>query len=153
MNAKDIALSAYSRAVAAEEVRLAAIEDAKAEEKRKNEERHRGNFEAALLILNEWFPGVQWTYEIEGDWGHDMIVYDASESQWPPSFKLKVNRYLIDMNEPDAGYKMEFEVGDYVVDTMSGGYSYFSGTKVKSPADVGRYLKRKEDREANRRND
>jgi hypothetical protein len=44
------------------------------------------------------------------------------------------------MNAPESGYRIVIEVGDYVNDTSSLGYSYFSGVKVNSAADIGRYL-------------
>lgn len=142
MSAKDIALKAYEQALAAVEAERLAEQARKAEEARLKEARHQEVFNAALPTLNSWFPGVDWTFEIDGDFGGDTIVYDAGENQYPPSFRLKIIRYLIDMNTPEAGYQIKFEVGDYVLDHQSG-YHYFSGGTVKSPADIGRYLERK----------
>src|SRR4051812_42850633 len=107
------------------------------DERRRKHAEHVKDYAAALPVLNEWFPGVEWTWREEGDYGYDTIVTDAHE-QWPPSFKLKVFRRLIDMNEPLAGYRVIIEVGDHHTDTSPGtvGYRYFSGTEVKGPADV-----------------
>lgn len=141
MSARDIALTAYQQALDAAEAEERAKIEAQRQERLRKEAQERETFEAALPILNRWFPGVTWTYDVEGDWGNDVIVTDADEAD--PTFKLKVNRYLRDMNDPAAGVTVEIEVGDYQRDSSMPGYSYFSGIKVKSAADVGRYLMRK----------
>lgn len=140
MSARDMAINAYKQALAAakaEELRKAEEE---AERERTKREYHRQIFESALPVLNEWFPGVAWDFEIAGDFRHDTIVFDADENQYPPSFKLKVDRRLVDMNDVGGGYRIDIEVGDYSPDTSMPGYSYFSGRKVHSAADIGRYL-------------
>lgn len=137
--AAEQALTAYELAVRAEEERKAAEEAAeRAENERRNAERLK-DFEAALPVLAEWFPGVEWTWAMMGDYGNDTVLWDVSEG-WPPSFMLRVQRFLIDMNEPEAGYRVKITVGDYVRDTSMEGYKYFQGAEVKSAADVGRYL-------------
>lgn len=93
---------------------------------------HEANYEAALPILAEWFPGVEWSWYAMGDYSFDTILVDASES-WPPSFMLRVERGLKDA-------PADIEVGEYRPDTSMPGYSYFSGAAVKSAADIGRYL-------------
>lgn len=145
MNARDIALSAYAQAVAAEEARLAAVQAEIDAAEQKQQADQRRLFDAALPILSEWFPGVEWAYEIGGDFNRDVLVHDAREEQWPPSFKLLVKR-IHNRQDPADITHIEFEAGDYVADTMSGGYTYFSGVKIKSPADLGRYLKGREER-------
>jgi hypothetical protein len=146
--AKDIALSAHAQALAALEAERKAEEERKAKEIREREERQRATFDAALPTLKKWFPGVEWQYSIMGNYGLDVIVTDASEI-WPPSFRLKVNRTLIDMNEPSAGFKVSIEVGDYRRDTSLPGHSYFVGSEVHSAADVGRYLAARADHNLN----
>lgn len=145
--ASTIALSAYEQAVAAAEVEAAHEEALKENERREELARHRRAYEAALPILGKWFPGVEWNWNPEGDYGHDTILTDRSE-QYPYSFKLRVQHYLLDMNEgPRAGYVTQIEVGDYVANTGEGAYgTYFAGTRVKGPADVGRYIQRKQER-------
>jgi hypothetical protein len=142
--AKDIALSAHAQALAAAEVERKAEDLRKAEEDRKRDEWYRATFDTALPTLREWFPGVEWQYSLMGNYGLDVIVTDASEV-WPPSFRLRVSRTLIDMNKPNAGFKIDIEVGEYRQDTSLPGHSYFAGSKVKSAADVGRYLAARED--------
>lgn len=144
MSAADIARSAYEQAKAAAEMDRLHKEAFLMDAERTKRLMHEDDFAAALPILNEWFPGVEWKWTTGEDYGgYDTLVYDALESQWPPSFKLKVDCRLIDMNEgPSAGYRVDIEIGDYRTDTSPGtvGYRYFSGGKVKSAADVGRYL-------------
>ncbi len=140
--AADIARTAYEQALAAAEMERLHEEALKEDERRRKHAAHVAEFEAALPILAKWFPGVEWTWHEEGGYGFDTIITDAAED-WPPSFKLRVNRHLIDMNEPDAGYRVKIEVGDYRSDSQ--GYSYFSGGEIRSAADVGRYLERKAD--------
>jgi hypothetical protein len=139
-SAREIALPAYEQAILAAE-RKAATQEAErlAEVARKRAERQ-AEFNAALPYLNEWFPGVEWEWEQDGDYGFDTIVYDASEG-YPPSFKLRVHN-------PPKG--VTIEVGDYVQDTSMPGYKYFSGTPIGSAAALGGYLKRKEERDAKR---
>lgn len=129
--AADIAKTAYEQALAAAEAE-AARREAKIEAARQQRLAERqAEFDAALPILNEWFPGVEWTWKQMGDYGHDTIITDAAET-WPPSFKLKVEKF--------KGEPVKIMIGDYVQDTSLPGYSYFSGGEVKSAADVGRYL-------------
>jgi hypothetical protein len=102
-------------------------------EERRNREIHQKRFEAALVPLNVWFPGVKWEYEIGGDFFcNDTIIFEQGE--YPPPFKLKA------VGPVNPGKHMEFEVGDYHQDSSMPGYTYWSGTKVKSAADLGRYL-------------
>jgi hypothetical protein len=132
MSASEIAKTAYAQAVALAEAEDARKKAKREEERRRNREIHQKRFEAALVPLNVWFPGVKWTFEIGGGWPGDTIIFE--EGAYPPPFKLKV------IGPVDPGKHMEFEVGEYRVDHMSGDYSYFSGTKIKSAADLGRYL-------------
>lgn len=143
MSAKDIALSAYEQAKAAAHMEKLHEEALQMDRERSNYLHNKAVFEASLPILNKWFPGIEWEWQMEGDYGNDVIVWDASEEEWPPSFKLKVNRFFIDMNEPDAGYKVEIQIGDYRPDNLSGGYNYFSGAVVRSAADIGLYLEKR----------
>lgn len=144
-DARSIALSAHEQAKKAAALEAAHEEAIKEDRRRQEIARHTKAFEAALPILNEWFPGVEWIWWVDGDYSNDTIVTDASEN-WPPSFKLRVDRLLIDMNEPSAGCRSVIEVGDYRRDTSLPGHIYFAGSKVKGPADIGRYLQAQEDR-------
>lgn len=142
-SAKYVALCAAAIAREAAELEAAHKAAIQEDERRWRESVHRKAYEAALPILAEWFPGVEWDWFQMGDYNNDTILVDRSEP-WPPSFRLMVIRYLLDMNEPEAGYKVEIKVGDYRQDSSLPGYSYFEGSKVTSPADVGRYLEGKE---------
>jgi hypothetical protein len=133
----DIALNAHDQAIAAAE--------AKAEERRKEEEAEkarklevgRERFEKALPTLNEWFPGVEWVWELGGDFQHDVIVTDKADG-YRPSFKLCVT--------VRKSGEVEVQVGDYRADSSMQGYSYFSGTPIRSAADLGAYLIKQGDR-------
>lgn len=144
--AREIARSAYEQAKAAAAAEQAEKERQEAEEAARKRQVHLDAYEAALPILAEWFPGVKWEWTADGSFGHDTILWDASEAQWPPSFRLKVDRFLIDMNDPGAGYRVEIKVGDYRPDSSMPGYSYFQGGTIRSAADLGRYLERLEQR-------
>jgi hypothetical protein len=139
MNAREIALKAHEQELEAVEAERQLEAERQQEEDRKKRERLKDAFEAALPKLNEWFPGVEWTWVLYGNFENDCIVWDSSET-WSPSFKLRVQRFITDMNAPESGYRIVIEVGDYVQDTSMTGYSYFSGVKVNSAADIGRYL-------------
>jgi hypothetical protein len=137
-SAKDIALSAAAQAREAATLEAAHEEALAMERARQKDEDARKDVEAALTKLNEWFPGVEWVWQRDGDewgwqrggdYGFDTIVWDASET-WPPSFLLLVGRH--------GPHGVTIKVGDYT--TGSDGYSYFSGGIIKGPADVGRYL-------------
>lgn len=128
--AVDIAARAYEQAIAAAERDRLAKDAEEAERQAAKRKAHQANFNAALPLLNEWFPGVEWEWHQMGDYGYDTIVTDVNEV-WPPSFRLNVKRYK---NE------IEIRVGDYRPDTSLPGYSYFSGTRIRSAADLGRYL-------------
>jgi hypothetical protein len=134
--AREIALPAYEQAVLAAERKAAAQEAERQAAIAEKKAQRQAEFDAALPYLNEWFPGVVWLWEQDGDYGFDTIVYDASEG-YPPSFKLRVHN-------PPKG--VVIEVGGYVQDTSMPGYKYFSGTPIKSAADLGAYLKSKEKR-------
>lgn len=141
-SARDIATSAYAQAKAAAEMARLHDEALNLNAEYDKLMRHETEYRESLPVLAVLFPGVEWVWTTGEDYGgYDTIMYDASES-WPPSFKLRVVRRLIDMNEPSAGHRIDFEVGDYRTDTSPGteGYRYFSGSKVKNAADVGRYL-------------
>lgn len=129
-SAAKIAQSAHEQALAAiaERERQRAAEEA--ERERLARERHAKAAADAIAVLGEWFPGVTWEWDAMGDYGHDTVLWDASES-WPPSFLLKAER---------RKYGIEILVGDYRPDTSMPGYKYFSGGVVRSAADVGRYL-------------
>jgi hypothetical protein len=141
MSASEIAKTAYAQAVALAEAEEARKQAEREEEERRNREKeerrnreiHQKRFEAALVPLNVWFPGVKWEYEIGGDFFcNDTIIFEQDE--YPPPFKLKA------LGPVNPGKHMEFEVGDYLQDSSMPGYTYWSGTKVKSAADLGRYL-------------
>lgn len=139
MTARDLALSAAYQARKAAALEAAHEEALRMDAERTKDETARKDYEAALPILAEWFPGVEWTYARSGDYGYDTIVWDASEAT--PAFLLYVHRRMLDMNEPSAGYRVHIEVGDYVPATGDAvGHSYFRGRPVKGAADVGRYL-------------
>ncbi len=140
MSAREIALSAHAQAVAAEEARIQAIADDRAREEERKLAKHRENFQAALRTLGKWFPGVFWSWEVGGDYGFDTLVFERDE----PTFRLKVHTWMT------KGYQnIEIQIGDYVLDRHSG-YHYFSGVKVRSAADVGRYLMKKEENDTTR---
>jgi hypothetical protein len=139
VTARDIALRAHEQALAASAAEQQAREARQAEDARREHERHEERFEAALPMLTAWFPGVEWTWRAMGNYNNDTVLWDASEN-WPPSFKLKVTWYMIDMNQPEAGRRVEIKVGDFRPDTSMPGHSYFAGSVVQSAADVGRYL-------------
>lgn len=141
-SAKDIALAARAQALRDEKSRAFKEAAARAAEEARKAEQHRLTAEAAIEKLSEWFPDVEWTWFMGGDYDYDTLLHDAAE-EWPWSFMLKATRRLIDLNEPEAGYHVEIAVGDYARDTFMSGYSYFSGSPVKSAADVGRYLEQK----------
>jgi hypothetical protein len=131
MPAREIALSAAKIAREAAELEAAHEEAIKEDARRARHAQHLERYLAALPILGQWFPGVSWMWQAEGDYGYDTIVYDASEN-WPPSFKL-----LVGWN-PDRSLRIE--VGSYRSDSSMPGYSYFAGSAVRSAADIGRYL-------------
>lgn len=134
MKAADIAKSAYAQAlVAAEDQRIRREAEVEAARQKKRAERQ-AEFDAALPVLNRWFPGVEWQWHQMGDYDFDTIVTDAAET-WPPSFKLKVEKL--------GDKPVRIMIGDYVQDRSMPGYSYFSGGEVKSAADIGRYLARR----------
>ena len=97
---------------------------------------HVREFKAALPILTEWFPGVIWHWYEDGDYGWDTIIVDASE-EYPYSFTLR--------SEVHQDGTVNIEAGDYRIDTSPGtvGCSYFSGVKIKGPADLGRHIETK----------
>jgi multidrug efflux pump subunit AcrA (membrane-fusion protein) len=130
-SAADIARRAHAQALDAAEAARKQREAEQVERERQKAQAHQLTFKAALPILAEWFPGVKWRWEAMGDYGFDTILVDASED-WPPSFMLRAFR--------PASDRIEIEIGDYRVDTSMPGYSYFSGSVVRSAADVGRYL-------------
>lgn len=134
--ATDIALRAHDLALEAAEAKRLAQEREAAEEERRKDQSAQAAYEAALPTLNEWFPGVVWTWQRMGDYGFDCIVTDASEV-WPYSFLLKVDY------RPKTKDSVEISVGEYRSDSSAMGYSYFSGGKIRSAADLGEYLKRK----------
>lgn len=137
MSASDIARGAYEQAIEAEKARVAAEEARKAEEERKVRERHQATFEMALPILAQWFPGIEWDFDIDGDYRGDVIIFEDGKGR-PPEFKLRAQRRILDMNHPSV-FSIELEIGEYRPDRMSG-YTYFAGTKVNSAADIGRHL-------------
>jgi hypothetical protein len=134
VKAKDIALSAAEQAKAAAEAQRQAREVEELARAREKQESQEQEFRTALPILNEWFPGVEWCWRPGGDYDLDVIVWDASE-EWPPSFKLKIESFK---------NRLEIQVGDYRSDSSMPGYTYFAGSIVRSAADIGRYLEKKD---------
>lgn len=137
--AKEIARSAHALAKAAAEWEAREEQARKDAEAALKLERHRRDYEAALPKLAEWFPGVEWEWSIEGAYGHDTILREKG-APFDDPLKLRVERRIIDMNEVEPSYRSIIEIGDYRPDSSMPGYSYFAGTEVKSPADIGRYL-------------
>jgi hypothetical protein len=128
--AVDIARSAREQALAAAERKRQEWAAQEAERQAQKRQAHEAAYEAALPILAEWFPGVEWAWFDGGDYGFDTILHDASE-QWPWSFMLCVEHFKD---------RVEIRVGRYVQDTSMPGYRYFSGAPIRSAADVGVWL-------------
>lgn len=147
-SAAHIAVSAYEQA-------LEAVEREE-EAKRRQEERERAEFservEATLkhaqrlLGTIDWFPGAKWRVWDDragapgaatgyGS-GNTLVITDEPNGE----IRLLVVRTLIDMNAPDAGFKMRVYFPALKSDRDTG-YSYWDGPEVKNAADVGRCLK------------
>jgi hypothetical protein len=135
--AADIAKNAYEQALDTAEAERLAQEAKERERQAEKNAARQADFDAALPILSEWFPGVEWEWHTEGDYLFDTIITDSSEEGWPPSFKLRVER---------RGGGVEIKVGDFVSDSFMPGYSYFSGVVIRSAADLGRYLSSRKDK-------
>jgi hypothetical protein len=133
--AKQIALTAHERAMVAADLEAAHEEAIQMDHEWHKREAARLDFEAALPVLNEWFPGVKWRWSQEGDYNYDCIIMEDT-SDWNDVLKLRAQLRRDDR----TGEKVQIEIGRYVQDTSTYG-TYFSGAVVKSAADIGRYLK------------
>lgn len=134
MTAKDIALQAYQAVLDAEAAKQREQEEE--DQRREQQIRERGweTFFAGLPTLQEWFPNVQWElYDYKSGlgsaggygWGDEVIVREAGDSSEDLLILMdRKPRYYLVSRERDR-------------DT---GYSYYGGTRIKSAADVGRFL-------------
>lgn len=130
--ATEIALRAYERALLAADLEAAHQAAIQEDRERTKIEWSRLDFEAALPLLNEWFPGVSWVWEQGGDYGYDCIIMEETD--------FRNDLYdLLKLRAERIGSEVEIEIGDYQIDEQ--GYHYWSGGRVNSAADIGRYLK------------
>jgi hypothetical protein len=142
--AHQIAQTAHEQALAAAAMEALHEEALNEDMARTEAARHKAAFEAALPVLNDWFPGVHWDYQAAGPYDRDTIITEAG-AEWNDPLKIKADCWLIDMNEgPSAGYRLQLKCVVLTDDTSMPGYSYWSGQVVKSAADVGRWLAARE---------
>lgn len=129
-------MTAKEQALLAAEAELKKLEEAEANEAQERSERIERKLAAGLVILNSWFPDVEWDVIDDGEQAYySELVLRERDSD----LMLMVQSFLNDMNAgEEAGYRTRI----YVVAERptAYGYRHWEGPEVKSPADIGRWL-------------
>lgn len=137
-DARTIAAAAANQARESAAAKRARETAARQAEEKAKAARHAEAAAAGRALLAPMFPGVEWTDYQAGDYGFDTILMEQG-ADWSDPLKIKVERYLTDMNAgPSGGYTTRLYMTTLQQDTSMPGYSYWTrGREVKSAADVG----------------